>query len=154
VLQELAIRFYSQYSKIVDLSRGMPWPQWCVGGEMNIIHNCLDKHAGAATDSHIAVLWEGEEGAVRTLTYAELRREVNRAANALRSLGLGKGDAIGVFMPMTPECVVAMLAIIKIGAIFLPLFSGYGAQAVASRLTDAEAKALFAADGMMRRGKL
>src|SRR5437773_6643344 len=105
VLHELAIQFYSPYSRIVDLSRGMPWPQWCVGGEMNVIHNCLDKHEGTPADSHIAVRWEGEEGAVRTLTCAELRREVNRAANALRSLGLGKGDAVGVFMPMTPEIV-------------------------------------------------
>src|SRR2546425_12133407 len=103
VLQELAIQFYSPYSKIVDLSRGIPWPKWCVGGELNIIHNCLDKHEGTSTDGHIAVRWEGEEGVVRTLTYAELRREVNRAANALRSLGLGKGDAVGVFMPMRSE---------------------------------------------------
>jgi acetyl-CoA synthetase len=154
VLQELAIQFYSPYSQIVDLSRGMPWPQWCVGGEMNIIHNCLDKHAGSPTDSHTAVRWEGEEGVVQTLTYAELRSEVNRAANALRSLGLGKGHAIGVLMPMTPEIVVAMLAIIKIGGIFLPLFSGFGPQAVASRLADADAKALFTADGMYRRGRV
>src|SRR6266571_2312966 len=153
VLQELAIQFYSPYSKIVDLSRGIPWPQWCVGGEMNIIHNCLDKHEGTSTDGHIAVRWEGEEGLVRTLTYAELRREVNRAANALRSLGVGKGDAVGVFMPMTPEIVVAMLAIIKIGGVFLPLFSGFGPQAIASRLNDAAAKALFTADACPRRGK-
>src|ERR1051325_3562423 len=153
VMRELDIRFYQPYSAIVGLSPGMAWPRWCVGGQMNIVHNCLDKRAGAATDSRIAVRWEGEEGEVRTLTYAELRRDVNRAANALRSLGLGKGDAIGVFMPMTPEIVVAMLAIIKVGGIFLPLFSGFGAQAVASRLTDANAKALFTADGLYRRGK-
>ena len=153
VLQELDIQFYSPYSRIVDLSRGLPWPHWCVGGEMNVIHNCLDKQDGTLADSHIAIRWEGEEGAVRTLTCAELRREVNRAANALRSLGLGKGDAIGVFMPMIPEIVVAMLAIIKMGGIFLPLFSGFGAQAVASRLVDAEAKALFTADGLYRRGR-
>src|SRR5437773_3543451 len=153
VLHELDIRFYSPYSQVVDVSRGMPWPQWCVGGEMNIIHNCLDKYDGTTTDSQVAVRWVGEEGVGRKMTYAKLRREVNRAANALRSLGLGKGDAVGVFMPMTPEIVVAMLAIIKIGGIFLPLFSGFGAQAVASRLVDAAAKALFTADGLYRRGK-
>ena len=152
VLRDLDIRFYEPYEKVVDLSRGIAWPQWCVGGRMNIIHNCLDKHAGTPADERIAVRWEGEEGAMRTLTYAELRAEVNKAANALRSLGLGKGDVIAVFMPLTPECVIAMLAIIKIGAIFLPLFSGYGAQAVASRLADAEAKALFTADALWRRG--
>ena len=153
VLRDLDVRFYEPCEKVVDLSRGIAWPQWCVGGRMNIIHNCLDKHAGTPVDERIAVRWEGEEGAAQTLTYAELRAEVNKAANALRSLGLGKGDAIAVFMPLTPECVIAMLAIIKIGAIFLPLFSGYGAQAIASRLADAEAKAIFAADAMQRRGK-
>ena len=154
VMRDLAIQFHEPYSEMVDLSRGLAWPRWCVGGGMNIVHNCLDKYAGTPTDERTALRWEGEEGAVRTLTYAALRREVNQAANALRSLGLGKGDVIGVFMPMTPECVVAMLAIIKVGAIFLPLFSGYGAQAVATRLTDAGAKALVTADGMTRRGKL
>ncbi|MGH2593971.1 MAG: AMP-binding protein [Anaerolineae bacterium] len=153
VLKELDIRFYVPYSRIVDLSRGIAWPEWCVGGEMNIVHNCLDKYAGTPTDGRIALRWEGEEGTVRTLTYAELRRAVNQAANALHSLGLGKGDAIGVFMPMTPEIVVALLAIVKIGGVFLPLFSGFGAQAIASRLVDADAKALFTADGMVRRGQ-
>ena len=100
-----------------------------------------------------AVIWEGEEGTTRTLTYQDLYREVNKTANALRSLGLGKGDAVGLFMPMTPEIVIALLAIAKIGGIILPLFSGYGAGAIASRLNDAEAKALFAADGAFRRGK-
>jgi acetyl-CoA synthetase len=154
VLKELDIRFDTPYSKIVDLSRGTAWPEWCVGGEMNIVHNCLDKYAGTPTDERIALRWEGEEGHTRTMTYAELRRDVNKAANALRALGLGKGDAIGVFMPMTPEIAVALLAIVKIGGIFLPLFSGYGAQAIASRLADADAKALFTADGMYRRGKI
>ena len=154
VLDDLDIRFYKPYSKIVDLSRGIQWPEWCVGGEMNIVHNCLDKYAGTPTDDRLALKWEGEEGATRTLTYAELRREVNRAANALRSLGLGRGDAIGVFMPMTPEIVVAMLAIVKIGGIFLPLFSGFGAQAIASRLNDADARALITADGAFRRGQV
>ena len=154
VLRDLDIRFSQPYSRVLDLSRGIEWPRWCVGGEMNIIDNCLDKYAGAPTDARCALRWEGEDGAVRAFTYAQLRDEVGRAANALRSLGLGKGDAVGVFMPMTPECVVAMLAIIKIGGVFLPLFSGYGEQAVASRLADAEAVALFTADGMLRRGKL
>ena len=154
VLQELDIRFYTPYSAVVDASRGIATPEWCVGGEMNIVHNCLDKYAGTPVDNRIALRWEGEEGTVRTLTYAELRRQVNQAANALRELGLGKGDAIGVFMPMTPEIVVAMLAIAKIGGVFLPLFSGFGAQAIASRLADADAKALLTADGTVRRGQV
>jgi acetyl-CoA synthetase len=154
VLQDLKIEFYKPYSQIVDLSKGIAWPVWCVGGEMNIVHNCLDRYAGTPIEDRIALRWEGEEGALCTLTYAELRREVNKCANALRSLGLGKGDAVGVFMPMTPEIVVALLAIVKIGGIFLPLFSGYGPQAIVTRLGNADAKALFTADGMYRRGKI
>jgi len=152
VFRDLDIDFTRPYSTLVDLSGGKPWARWCVGGVMNVITNCLDKYAGTSTDAKTAVRWEGEEGEVRCLSYRELRREVNRMANALRGLGLGKGDAIGVFMPMTPEIVVAMLAIIKMGGIFLPLFSGFGAQAIVSRLSDA--KALFTADGFLRRGKV
>src|SRR5437879_13712601 len=120
---------------------------------MNIVHNLLDKYAGTKIDNRLAIKSEIEDGATRALTYKELREQVDTMAGALRSLGLGKGDAIGVFMPMVPEIVVAMLAIIKIGGIFLPLFSGFGAAAVVSRLNDAEAKALFTAAGTYRRGK-
>ncbi|MCO6452859.1 MAG: AMP-binding protein [Caldilineales bacterium] len=153
-LQHLGIEFYEPYSQIVDLSRGKPWATWCVGGRMNIVHNCLDRWMGTATERKTTLRWEGEEGEVRTLTYAELNREVNRTANALRSLGLGKGDAVGLYMPMTPEIAIALLAVAKIGGIILPLFSGYGAGAVATRLSDAGARALFCADGAYRRGRV
>jgi acetyl-CoA synthetase len=153
LLDYLDIRFYRPYTSVVDLSRGIAWPGWCLGGKMNIVHNCLDKYTGTPVEKRTALIWEGEEGSVASLSYGELYRQVNRAANALRSLGLGKGDAIGLFMPMSPEIVVALLAIAKIGGIILPLFSGYGAGAVASRLADAGAKALFTADGFFRRGK-
>ena len=153
VLRDLGIEFYKLYEKVVDLSEGKATPQWCVGGEMNIVHNLLDKYAGTPVDKKIAITSETEDGKSRRLTYPELRAEVNKMAAALRSLGLGKGDAIGVFMPMVPEIVIAMLAIIKIGGIFLPLFSGFGASAIVSRLKDADAKALFTADGTSRRGK-
>jgi acetyl-CoA synthetase len=163
VLKYLDIQFYEPYSKAVDLSEGIQFPKWCVDGKMNIVHNCLDKYVAAGTQGEkessliqrdsVAILWEGEEGATKSLTYEELYKEVNRCANALRSLGLRKGDAIGLFMPMTPEIVIALLAITKIGGIILPLFSGYGAGAIVSRLVDADAKALFATDGAFRRGK-
>ena len=153
VLRDLRIEFYKAYEEVVDLSKGKATPQWCVGGEMNIVHNLLDKYAGTPTDRKIAIKSETEDGKSRRLTYAELRAEVDEMATALRSLGLGKGDAIGVFMPMVPEIVIAMLAIIKIGGIFLPLFSGFGASAIVSRLKDADAKALFIAEGTFRRGK-
>ncbi len=154
VLKFLDIQFYEPYSQVVDFARGIQFPKWCVGGVMNIAHNCLDKYQNSPQAvARPALVWEGEEGVVKTLTYAELHREANKTANALRSLGLGKGDAIGLFMPMTPEIVVALLAIARIGGIILPLFSGYGAGAIVSRMADAGAKALFAADGMFRRGK-
>jgi acetyl-CoA synthetase len=154
VLRDLDIQFYKPYSRVVDLSEGKPWARWCVGGEMNIVHNMLDKYAGTEIDNRLAIKSEIEDGTTRTLTYKELREETDKMAAALRSLGLGKGDAIGVFMPMVPEIVIAMLAIIKIGGIFLPLFSGFGAAAIVSRLNDADAKALFTADGTYRRGKI
>jgi acetyl-CoA synthetase len=153
VLSDLDIQFYKPYSRVVDLSHGKAWARWCVGGEMNIVHNMLDKYAGTEIDNRVAIKSETEDGNIRTLTYKTLRVQTNEMAAALRSLGLGKGDAIGVFMPMVPEIVIAMLAIIKIGGIFLPLFSGFGAAAIISRLNDAEAKALFTADGTYRRGK-
>ena len=153
VLRDLDIQFFRPYSQIVDLSEGKPWARWCVGGEMNIVHNMLDKYAGTKIDNRVAIKSEIEEGTTRTLTYKELREQVDMMAAALRHLGLGKGDAIGVFMPMVPEIVIAMLAIIKIGGFFLPLFSGFGASAIVSRLKDGDAKALFTADGTYRRGK-
>jgi acetyl-CoA synthetase len=155
ILSYLDIQFYEPYSKVIDLPQGIQFPKWCVDGKMNIIHNLLDKRVVETTSisSLPALIWEGEEGTTKTLSYKELYQEVNRCANALRSLGIGKGDAIGLFMPMTPEIVTAMLAVIKIGGIILPLFSGYGVGAIVSRLQDANAKALFASDGAYRRGK-
>lgn len=153
VLKFLDIKFYEPYSKVVDLKDGIQFPKWCVDGKMNVVFNCVEKWAHSEGGKQKAVVFEGEEGIVKALTYDELNKEINRTANALRLLGLGKGDAIGIFMPMTPEIVIALLAIAKIGGIILPLFSGYGAGAIVSRMVDAEAKALFAADGAFRRGK-
>src|SRR5438874_5081379 len=124
VLGDLDIQFYKPYSRVVDLSEGKPWARWCVDGEMNIVHNMLDKYAGTEIDNRLAIKSETEDGTARTLTYKQLREEVNKMAAALRSLSLGKGDAVGVIMPMVPEIVVAMLAIIKIGRIYVSLFSG------------------------------
>ena len=151
--EDLGIEFYEPYTQVVDLSRGIQWPKWCVGAKLNIVHNCLDKWMDTPAQNRVAVRWEGEEGTVRLLTYRDLFREVNRVASALRAAGLGKGDAIGLYMPMMPEIVIAFLAIAKIGGVILPLFSGYGPGAVAARLADAKAKALFTADGQFRRGR-
>jgi acetyl-CoA synthetase len=152
-LADLGIEFYQPYTNVVDLSEGIQFPRWCVDGQMNIVHNCLDKWQGTQLAAQVALRWESEEGRVETFTYAQLHEEVGRCANALRSLGIGKGDGIGLFMPMIPELAIAFLAIVKVGGIILPLFSGYGPSAIASRLADANAKAVFTADGLMRRGR-
>lgn len=155
VLKYLDIHFQQPYSQVVDLAPGIQKPRWCVGGKLNVVHNCVDKWAGnPETRTRTAIIWEGEEGKTQKVSYGELAFEVNRCANALRSLGLKKGDAIGLHMPMTPEICIALLAIAKIGGVILPLFSGYGAGAIASRLADAGAKALFTADGVFRRGQV
>ncbi len=154
VLQFLNIRFSQPYSTVLDLSDGPAWPRWCVGGRMNITVTCLDQHLETPTAARPALIWEGEEGQTQTITYRQLYDQVCRAAAGLRALGLKPGDAIGLYMPMTPEIVVALLAIARIGAVALPLFSGFGAGAMAARLADAEAVALFTADGFFRRGKV
>ncbi len=153
VLADLGIEFYTPYNRVIDTSPGLPWTRWCVGGEMNIVHNCLDKRIGTETEHAPVIRWTTEEGRSGVLTYGDLWRQVNRAANALRRLGLSRGDVIGLCMPMTPEIAVAFFAIIKIGAIVLPLFSAYGADAIATRLSDAGAAALITADGVRRRGR-
>jgi acetyl-CoA synthetase len=154
VLDDLGIEFYEPYQAVIDTSAGVAHTRWCVGGRMNIVHNCLDKRAGTAIDTREALRWEGEEeGVTRALTYAELRREVNRCANGLRDLGVAPGERVALFMPMCPELIVAFFAVIKIGAIVLPLFSGYGADAVTTRLVDAGATVLITADGFWRRGQ-
>ena len=153
VLDDLGIEFYEPYTQVVDLSQGVAQPRWCVGGRMNIVHNCLEKWVGSPTESRPAVHWEGEEGVTRTLTYGQLLREVNRAANGFRGLGIGRGDRVALFMPMCPELIAAFFAVMKVGGIVLPLFSGYGADAVTTRLHDAGVKLLVTADGFWRRGQ-
>jgi len=153
VLDDLGIEFYEPYSRVIDLSPGIARPSWCVGGRMNIVHNCLERWMGTPTEHRPALHWEGEEGTTRSLTYAELLREVNRAAGGLRALGVIPGDRVALFMPMCPELVIAFFAVIKIGGIVLPLFSGYGADAVTTRLRDAGVKVLITADGFWRRGQ-
>jgi len=128
VLKYLNIRFSRPYTQVLDLQRGSAWPRWCVDGQLNITTNCLDKYqADPALAGQHAILWETESGASGSLSYAELFRQTNQCASLLRALGLGQGDVIALFMPMTPEIVVALLAIARIGAIILPLFSGYDA---------------------------
>ena len=154
VFDDLGIEFYAPYQQLLDTSRGIAWAQWCIGGQLNIVHNCLDKWIGTAIERKAAVRWEGEEGVTRVLSYGELYVEVNRCTNALLELGVRKGDRVALFMPMCPELIVTFFATMKLGAIVLPLFSGYGADAVAARVHDAEATVLVTADGFWRRGQM
>jgi acetyl-CoA synthetase len=152
VVQDLGIEFFKPYDRVVDTSRGIPWSTWFVGGTINLAHVTCDAWADR-TPAAVAVTWEGEDGQVRRVTYQELRETADRLAHGLRSLGVRERDAVGIFMPMAPETVAAVLACAKLGAIYLPVFSGYAADAVATRLADADAKVLITADGFLRRGK-
>ncbi|ABB06199.1 AMP-binding protein [Burkholderia lata] len=154
LIRHMDLRFYQPYDAVVDTRDGIEWAKWCVGGTTNAVLNCLDRYRGTARDRQEAVVWEGEDGTVRRWTYAELDAQTSRLAAGLREIGCRQGDVIALYLPMVPEAVAGMLAISKIGAIVLPLFSGFGAQAVASRLQDAGAVAVLTADASTRRGKV
>ncbi|HZL85403.1 MAG TPA: acetate--CoA ligase [Candidatus Krumholzibacteria bacterium] len=130
----------------------LPWARWFVGGKTNISQNCLDRHLHGARRHKAALIWEGEPGEVRTLTYAQLHREVCRFANVMKKLGVVPGDRVGIYMPMIPETIVAIQACARIGATHSIVFGGFSAEAVADRMNDAKAKLLVTADGGYRRG--
>ncbi|MCJ7455426.1 acetate--CoA ligase [Candidatus Bathyarchaeota archaeon] len=150
--EDLNIEWFRPYEKILDTSKGIEWARWFIGGKLNIAHNCIDRHAKARRDK-TAIIWQGEDGQVRKLSYGTLGEEVNRFANGLKSLGVRKGDAIGLYMPMSPQVPVSMFGAFKLGAICVPIFSGFGASAVASRLNDVKARILVTADGTLRKGR-
>src|SRR6202789_2865704 len=147
------VRFYRRYDQMLDVSRGEPWAQWCVGGTTNIVLNCIDRHRDTPVWDQTFLVWEGEDRREqRQLTYREFDREVGRLAQALRRLGIGRGDVVAIYMPNLPETFVAFFAILKLGAIVMPLFSGFGPAPIQTRLNHAEAKAVFTADWTWRRG--
>jgi acetyl-CoA synthetase len=131
-----------------------PWVKWFVGGQLNVSYNCLDRHVEAGGGDKVAYLWEGEPGEERSITYAELLEDVCRFANALRSLGVAKGDRVAIYLGMVPELPVAMLACARIGAAHSVVFGGFSAEALRDRINDAEAKVLITADGAYRRGQV
>ncbi|TMK88345.1 MAG: AMP-dependent synthetase [Actinobacteria bacterium] len=149
VVKFLDIDFPTPYRQVLDVSDGIAWARWFVGGKTNVAHVAVDRHPPERT----AIVWEGEDGEVRAWTYGELRAQTDGLAQLLVERGIGEGDAVGVYMPMIPETVAALLGIAKVGAVFLPLFSGYGAEAIVTRLQDAGAKALVTAESFRRRGK-
>ena len=125
--------------------------EWFVGGQTNMSFNCLDANIEAGHGDRPAIIWEGEPGDTRTLTYAELHRDVCKFSNVLKGLGVGVGDVVSIYMPMTPEIAVAMLACVRIGAIHSVIFAGFSAEAIADRNNDANAKVQLTADGLWRR---
>ncbi len=131
-----------------------PHAKWFVGGKLNASANCLDRHVRTATRNKVALLWEGEPGDRRAISYWELYREVNRCANALKALGVSKGDRIAIYLPMIPEVVVAMLACARIGAPHSVVFGGFSAESLSDRINDAQAKVLITADLGYRRGQI
>jgi acetyl-CoA synthetase len=148
---DLSLAWQRQPTAVLDASRGVEWSRWWTGGAFNYAAAAVDPRA-ASNPTGAAVTWEGEDGAVRRLTNQELKSEVDRAAGMIARLGVGQGDRVGIFMPLIPETVIAVLAIGKLKAIYIPIFSGYAAPAVASRLNDAGARLLVTVDGTYRRG--
>ena len=151
MVREAGIDWFQPYDRVLDLSRGAEWTEWFLGGKLNIAWNCLDRHVASG---NLAYIWEGEDGAIRTLTFAQLAEEVNRLANGLSALGLAKGDRVALMMPMVPEVVTILYACFKLGLIVVPIFAGFGAGAIATRLENSGARVVFTADHAQRRGKL
>ena len=151
MVREAGIDWFQPYDRVVDLSRGPEWTEWFLGGKLNIAWNCLDRHVASGK---LACIWEGEDGAIRTLTFAQLAEEVNRLVNGLSALGLAKGDRVALVMPMVPEVVAILYACFKLGLIVVPIFAGFGAGAIATRLENSGARVVFTADHAQRRGKL
>jgi acetyl-CoA synthetase len=149
---DIDVRFDPKPGTILDTTRGIEWARWFSGAGFNYVRMAVDEPAASRPDE-MALVWEGEDGEVRHFTRGQLRWAVDRAARAMAGLGVERGDRVGIFLPMIPEAVIAVLAVGKLGAIYTPIFSGYGADAVASRLADCEARLLVTADGFARRGK-
>jgi acetyl-CoA synthetase len=131
-----------------------PDAKWFVGGKTNASYNCLDRHVDEGRGNRTAIIWEGEPGDTRSLTYAELRKEVAKCAEGLLELGVTAGDVVSIYMPMTPELAIAMLACARIGAIHSVIFAGFSAESIADRNNDAKAKLVITSDGLHRRGKV
>lgn len=154
VVNEMDLTWSAPYREVINLSKGKAHAQWFVDGKCNLTINCLDRFAkDPASRNRLALIWEGDDGSSRKYTYWELCKEVSRCATGLKGIGVQPGDRVAVYLPMIPENVISILAIARIGAIFTPCFSGFGAEPVAVRMQDCEASVLITADGFYRRGK-
>src|SRR5436190_2326206 len=146
------LHWFKKWTKTLDWK--LPFAKWFVGGKTNMAYNCVDRHLATERRNKAAILWEGEPGEERTLTYQQLHREVCRFANGLKSLGIRKGDRVTLYMPMVPELAIAMLACARIGAPHSVIFGGFSADAVRDRINDCQSKLLVTADGGYRRGSI
>jgi acetyl-CoA synthetase len=153
VQQEIGLQWAVPYQKTLELSAGVMWPEWFVGGRLDLVDNLVGKHARQYPDK-IAIRWEGDTGEARSMTYGCLDAEVRRIAAGLRALGMRTGDRLGIYMPMIPEAAVIMLAAASAGVVAVPMFSGYSAEAVATRIGDAGATVLVCAGTYSRQGKV
>jgi acetyl-CoA synthetase len=153
-IEDLGLEFSRPWERVVDTSRGSEWATWFVGAKLNVAWNCVHRWARSPQSAgRPAAVWQAEDGTRAELTYAELSTEVTRLAEGLRDLGVGPGDAVATFLPMSPQVAIASHACAHLGAIQVPIFSGFAAPAVAARLVDSEAKVVITADGSLRRGK-
>src|SRR4051794_15836396 len=151
--QASELAWFERWNQVLDWSNA-PFAKWFVGGKLNASYNCLDRHVEAGRGSRVAFHWRGEEGEEREVTYDDLLRDTQRLANALKDLGIDKGDVVGIYLPMIPEVVVAMLACARIGAPHNVVFGGFAPEAVRERMEVSEAKVLITVDGARRKGKV
>ncbi len=147
------LKFYKPYSKILDESKGIPWTKWCVGGKTNIVLNCIDRHKDKEFFKNTFIFAEREDGNQSSITYEEFDKQISKVGNTLKINGFKKGDVIALYMPQFIETYIAYFAILKIGCVVLPLFSGYGSKAVIERLKIAKAKGIFTVEKTFRKAK-
>ncbi len=151
LLREMDVEWFEPYERVLDASRGPEWARWFIGGRLNIAHNCLERWADP---NRLACIWEGESGDTRSLSFAELLAQSNRIANGLLALGLQAGDRVALALPMVPEILPILYGSFKAGLTVVPIFAGFGTEAIAARLEDSGARVLFTAVHLERRGKL
>jgi acetyl-CoA synthetase len=144
------IEWFEPWTKVLEWN--VPWAKWFLGGKLNLSHNCLDRHVATWRRNKAALIWEGEPGEIRTLTYQQLLSAVSRCANVLKSFGVKKGDRVAIYMGMSPELAIAMLACARIGAPHTVIFGGFSSQALVDRINDAECSCVITQDGTFRRG--
>ena len=147
------LKFYKPYSKILDESKGTPWTRWCIGGKTNIVLNCIDRHKDKKFFKNTFIFAEREDGKESSITYKEFDKQISKVGNTLKINGFKKGDVIALYMPQFIETYIAYFAILKIGCVVLPLFSGYGSKAVIERLNIAKAKGIFTVEKTFRKAK-